>query len=78
MLTISVASGVSSRTRRENVPLFGCLSLDDSSSKRRKSDGDEMVCGSVSGSRKEWGFREKPMKMWLMPIEDWRRDLSHT
>ena len=53
MFTISVASGVSSRTRRENVPLFGCLSFDDSSSKRRKSDGDEMVCGSVSGSRKE-------------------------
>ena len=53
MLTIRVTSGVSSRTRRENVPLFGYLSLDDSSSKRRKSDGDEMVCGSVSGSRKE-------------------------
>ena len=29
MLTISVASGVSSRTRRENVPLFGCLSFDE-------------------------------------------------
>jgi hypothetical protein len=50
----------------------------NSSSERRKSEGDEMVCGSVSGSRKEWGFREKPIKMWLMPIEDWRRDLSHT
>ena len=25
----SVASGVSSRTRRENVPLFGCLSFDE-------------------------------------------------
>ena len=61
--------------------MFPCLvvfHLMNSSSKRRKRDGDEMVCGSVSGSRKEWGFREKPMKMWLMSIEDWRRDLSHT
>jgi hypothetical protein len=60
VLTISVASGVSSRTRRENVPLFGCLSLDDSSSKRRKSDGDEMVCGSVSGSRKNEDLERSP------------------
>ncbi|GAU48259.1 hypothetical protein TSUD_174970, partial [Trifolium subterraneum] len=50
-ITVSVA-GVSSRTRSKNVPLFGCLSLDSLSSKRRKNDKDEMALISVSGSRK--------------------------
>ncbi|XP_045798287.1 SNF2 domain-containing protein CLASSY 4-like [Trifolium pratense] len=50
-ITISVG-GVSSRTRSKTIPLFGCLSLDGLSSTRRKSDEDEMVLGSVTGSRK--------------------------
>jgi hypothetical protein len=40
VLTIRVASGVSSRTRSKGIPLLGCFSLDGSSS---ISDEDERV-----------------------------------
>ena len=40
MLTIRVASGVSSRTRSKSIPSLGCFSLDGSSS---ISDEDERV-----------------------------------
>ncbi|WJX75977.1 hypothetical protein P8452_59451 [Trifolium repens] len=58
--------GVSSRTRSKNIPLFSSLSLNRSSSKRKKSDEDVLSLESVSGSKR----RKLKDESFVLPKKD--------